>query len=449
MASEYDSLWQRCLESIKSRLNTPTFMWFESTSFKDIKDGVATISASNPFTKEWLEKRYLDVILDALKEALPDVKSVDIVVEEEPKKPSRPKKLTYLDVDNLVEGADDKGSSTLNEKYTFETFVIGPSNRFSHAAARSVSESPTCYNPLFIYGGAGLGKTHLLHAIGWYSKKLFPHFKIFYLSTEKFANDYINAIINNRVPQFQKKYRSCDTLLIDDIQFLANKERMQEEFFHTFNDLHNNNKQIVITCDRPPKEIPTLEDRLISRFEWGLVTDIQPPDLETRIAILRKKAQLDNKEVPEEVILLIASAFENNIRELEGALIRVIAYSSLTGSEITEDLANEVLKSMLPKSSKKDISIELIIEETSKYFSIDPQVLVSPNRSRSLVTARQISMYLCRELTDHSLPTISESFGGRHHSTVIHAIEKVKKQIKERRDVYNIVQELTNRIKSV
>ncbi len=351
----------------------------------------------------------------------------------------------YLDPESLVEDTD---SSSLNEKYTFDTFVIGPSNHFAHAAALSVAESPTTYNPLFIYAGPGLGKTHLLHATGHYFKRLYPGSGVIYVSSERFVNDYINALRNSRIPSFQRKYRSCDLLMVDDIQFLAGKERMQEEFFHTFNDLYNNNKQIVITCDRPPKTIPTLEERLVSRFEWGLVTDIQPPDLETRIAILRKKAALDGRSVPDEVISLIASKFETNIRELEGALIRVIAYSSLTKTEISLETALMVLKSMLPETSKKDITIDYIIQVTSDYFSISPEQLTSANRSRLLVTARQIAMYLCREFTDKSLPTISESFGGRHHSTVIHAIEKVRGQIKEKRDVYNIVQDLTNRIKS-
>jgi chromosomal replication initiator protein len=445
MASKNDLLWQKCLDTLRKTLNTPTFMWFETTSLVEINNGMAVISTTNPFTKEWLEKRYLDLIKQSLREEVPDVEGVEIIITEGEKKGAKEKKVEYLDVNSLVE---ERESNALNERYTFETFVIGSSNRFAYAAARSVSETPTCYNPLFIYGGAGLGKTHLLHAIGYYSKSLYPKFNVVYLSTEKFVNEYIDALINNRIPSFQKKYRSCDILLMDDIQFLANKERMQEEFFHTFNDLHNNNKQIVITCDRPPKEIPTLEERLISRFEWGLVTDIQPPDLETRIAILRKKAELDKKNVPDDVIHLIASKFESNIRELEGALIRVIAYSSLTGMDINIQVAKDVLKSMLPESSKKEITIENIIETTAQYFNIDPSLLKSPNRSRSLVTARHISMYLCRELTDHSLPAISNSFGGRHHSTVIHAIEKVKKLIKERREIYNIVQELTNKIKS-
>jgi chromosomal replication initiator protein len=411
----------------------------------EVENGVAVVATTNPFSREWLEKRHLDLILEALKDQGAAVSRVDIIVKEGPHGSPRNKKVEYLDPRSLVEEPD---SVTLNDKYTFETFVIGPSNRFAHAAALSVAESPTSYNPLFIYAGPGLGKTHLLHATGHYFKRLYPDRGFIYVSSERFVNDYINSVRDSRVSLFQKKYRSCDLLMVDDIQFLAGKERTQEEFFHTFNDLYNNNKQIVITCDRPPKTIPTLEERLVSRFEWGLVTDIQPPDLETRIAILRKKAALDGKPVPDDVISLIASEFESNIRELEGALIRVIAYSSLTKTEISIDSAKMVLRSMLPEAKKQDITIDYIIEVTSDYFSISPEQLTSANRSRSLVMARQIAMYLCREFTDKSLPTISEAFGGRHHSTVIHAIEKVKGQIRERRDIYNLVQELTNLIKS-
>ncbi len=443
--SKRSRLWQDCLASIKEKVSPHTYVWFDSTSLMDINDGVAVVATSNPFSREWLEKRHLDLILDAMREQGAEVEGIEVVVKEDATGPAQRRKVEYLDPRNLVEETD---SVSLNDKYTFETFVIGPSNRFAHAAALSVAESPTSYNPLFIYAGPGLGKTHLLHATGHYFKRLYPDSCVIYVSSERFVNDYINSLRDSRVSFFQKKYRSCDLLMVDDIQFLAGKERTQEEFFHTFNDLYQNNKQIVITCDRPPKTIPTLADRLVSRFEWGLVTDIQPPDLETRIAILRKKASLDGKEVPDDVISLIASKFESNIRELEGALIRVIAYSTLTKCEINMESAMLVLKSMLPETKKQDITIEYIIEVTSDYFSIKPEQLTSANRSRSLVIARQIAMYLCRELTDKSLPVISDAFGGRHHSTVIHAIEKVKGQLRERRDIYNIVQELTNLIKS-
>jgi chromosomal replication initiator protein len=441
MTSKENRMWQAFLTSVKKDDNAAS-AWFESTELVEIRDGIAIISTPDPFTREWLEKRLSEVIIKSLQEHIPEVTGVEIIIREDQKKG---RKVGILDPSNLVE---EKGSSSLNEKYTFETFVIGPSNHFAHAAARSVAESPTCYNPLFIYADPGLGKTHLLHSIGHYFKRLYPKSGYIYISSEKFVNDYITALINNRIPAFQKKYRSCDLLMVDDIQFLAGKERMQEEFFHTFNELHNNNRQVVITCDRPPKDIPTLETRLVSRFEWGLVTDIQPPDLETRIAILRKKAGLDKKVVPDDVVVFIASNFETNIRELEGALIRVLAFSSLSKIDIDMDVAKDVLKSMLPKNSKKDITMESIISTSSSYFEISPEQLISPNRSRNLVKARQISMYLCRELTDNSLPSISEAFGGRHHSTVIHAINQVKVQINERRDVYIIVQELTNLIKS-
>ncbi len=441
MTSKENRLWQSCLSSIINE-DAAASAWFESTDLVEIKEGVAVISTPDPFTREWLEKRYTAVIMDSLQEQVPEISGVSIVVQEKHKKG---KKEVFLGPENLVE---DKGSSSLNEKYTFESFVIGPSNHFAHAAARSVAESPTSYNPLFIYADPGLGKTHLLHSIGHYFKRLYPKSGTIYISSEKFVNDYINALLNNRIPSFQKKYRSCDLLMVDDIQFLAGKDRMQEEFFHTFNELHNNNKQVVITCDRPPKDISNLEKRLVSRFEWGLVTDIQPPDMETRIAILKKKAALDNKVIPDDVIVFIASNFETNIRELEGALIRVLAFSSLSKVDINMDVARDVLKSMLPPRVNKDITINSIISQTSIYFEIPLEQLLGASRSRNLVKARQISMYLCRELTDSSLPAISEAFGGRHHSTVIHAIKQVKEQISEKRDIYITVQELTNRIKT-
>lgn len=443
MTTKENRLWRDCLTAIKKE-DPAAFAWVETTDLLEVRDGTAVISTPDPFTKEWLETRLSEVILRSLQEQLPEIAGVDIILVEGARKGKR---VGILDTSNLVE-QPPRSPGSLNDKYTFETFVIGTSNHFAHAAARSVAESPTCYNPLFIYSDPGLGKTHLLHSIGHYYKHLYPKSGFIYISMEQFANEYIDAIRNNRVPSFQKKYRSCDLLLIDDIQFLAGKEGMQEEFFHTFNELHNNNKQVVLTSDRPPKVIPTLEARLVSRFEWGLVTDIQPPNIETRIAILRKKAALDKKQVPDDVTFFIASNFESNIRELEGALIRVLAFATLSRVDITMEVAEEVLKSMLPDAPGKEITIDGIILETSSYFNITPEQLKGSNRSRNLVKARQISMYLCRELTDSSLPAIGNAYGGRDHSTVIHAIKQVKGQIGERRDVYNVVQEMTNRIKS-
>jgi chromosomal replication initiator protein len=337
----------------------------------------------------------------------------------------------------------------LNPKYSFDDFVIGSSNRFAHAAAVAVSEAPAkSYNPLFIYGGAGLGKTHLLHAIGHYVRNLYPRLSVRYVTTEQFTNEFINAIRDDRITGFQRLYRQADVLLIDDIQFLEQKERTQEEFFHTFNALHNAEKQIVISSDRPPKQIAQLEDRLRSRFEWGLMTDVQPPDLETRIAILRKKAETDRLGVSPEVLELIASKVQSNIRELEGALIRVSAFASLQRSSADSAMAEMVLKDLFPDDREQEVSVQLIMDEVADYFSLTVEDLCSPSRSRQLVTARQIAMYLARELTDLSLPRIGKAFGGRDHTTVMHAKQKIAGLMQERRTIYDQVQELTNRIKT-
>jgi len=337
----------------------------------------------------------------------------------------------------------------LNPKYMFDDFVIGSSNRFAHAAATAVAEAPAkSYNPLFIYGGAGLGKTHLLHAIGHYVRSLYPRLAVRYVTTEQFTNEFINGIRHDRITSFQQTYRQVDVLLIDDIQFLERAERTQEEFFHTFNALHNAEKQIVISSDRPPKQIAQLEDRLRSRFEWGLMTDVQPPDLETRIAILRKKCETDRLGVDPEVLELIASKVQSNIRELEGALIRVSAFASLQRSAADSQMAETVLKDLFPDDREQEVSVQVIMDEVAEYFSLTVEDLCSPSRSRQLVTARQIAMYLTRELTELSLPRIGKAFGGRDHTTVMHAKSKIAGLMQERRTIYNQVQELTNRIKT-
>ncbi|MCW2883998.1 MAG: ATPase involved in replication initiation-like protein [Streptosporangiaceae bacterium] len=336
----------------------------------------------------------------------------------------------------------------LNPKYTFETFVIGSSNRFAHAAAVAVAEAPAkAYNPLFIYGESGLGKTHLLHAVGHYARSLFNGARVRYVSSEEFTNDFINAIRDGKADGFRRRYRDVDILLIDDIQFLENKEQTQEEFFHTFNTLHNANKQIVISSDRPPKQLVTLEDRLRNRFEWGLITDVQPPELETRIAILSKKAAQEGLAAPREVLEFIASKISTNIRELEGALIRVTAFASLNRQSVDLQLAEIVLKDLIPDASGPEITAATIMAQTATYFGIAIDDLCGPSRSRVLVTARQIAMYLCRELTDMSLPKIGQQFGGRDHTTVMHAERKIRGLMAERRSIYNQVTELTNRIK--
>lgn len=340
------------------------------------------------------------------------------------------------------------GESRLNPKYTFETFVIGSSNRFPHAAAVAVSEAPgRSYNPLLVYGESGLGKTHLLHAIGHYVRTIYAGSKVRYVSSEEFTNEFINAIRDDRQDRFKRKYREVDVLLIDDIQFLAGKTQTQEEFFHTFNTLHNANKQIVLTSDRPPKLLEALEDRLRNRFEWGLITDVQAPDLETRIAILRKKAAMDRLTAPSDVLEFIASKIQTNIRELEGALIRVTAFANLNRQDVDMTLAEIVLKDLIPEGGEPEITAPLIIAQTAAYFGLSIEELTGPSRGRHLVMARQIAMYLCRELTGLSLPKIGAQFGNRDHTTVMYAERKINQLLGERRAVFNQVSELTNRVK--
>ncbi|GAA2821851.1 chromosomal replication initiator protein DnaA [Saccharopolyspora taberi] len=344
--------------------------------------------------------------------------------------------------------APPTSQTRLNAKYTFDTFVIGASNRFAHAAAVAAAEAPArAYNPLFIWGESGLGKTHLLHAVGHYAQRLFPGMRVRYVSTEEFTNDFINSLRDDRQVAFQRRYRDVDVLLVDDIQFLEGKEGTQEEFFHTFNTLHNSNKQIVVSSDRPPKGLRTLEDRLRTRFEWGLITDIQPPELETRIAILRKKAAQDRMNAPADVLEFIAARIERNIRELEGALIRVTAFASLNRQPVNVQLAEIVLRDLIPDSQTPEITAPTIMAVTAEFFSVTIDDLCGPGKTKALAQARQIAMYLCRELTDSSLPKIGQSFGGRDHTTVMYADKKIRKEMAERRRVYDQVQELTSRIK--
>ncbi|GAA1873388.1 chromosomal replication initiator protein DnaA [Pseudonocardia ailaonensis] len=341
-----------------------------------------------------------------------------------------------------------RSQTRLNEKYTFDTFVIGASNRFSHAAAVAVAEAPArAYNPLFIWGESGLGKTHLLHAVGHYAQRLFPGMRVRYVSTEEFTNDFINSLRDDRKVAFQRRYRDVDVLLVDDIQFLEGKEGTQEEFFHTFNTLHNANKQIVVSSDRPPKRLETLEDRMRTRFEWGLITDIQPPELETRIAILRKKAAQDRLAVPGDVLEFIAERIERNIRELEGALIRVTAFASLNRQPVDTQLAEIVLRDLIPDSAASEITAPTIMAATAEFFDITMDEMCGPGKTKALAQARQIAMYLCRELTDLSLPRIGQIFGGRDHTTVMHADKKIRNEISLRRKTFEQVQELTARIK--
>ncbi len=414
------------------------------------------VAAPNVFAKDVLETRLRSVVGEVLSRELGEKTNIAVTVDEGLDLPSplapeidieivQPKVGTGRDDQPVVKTSE---VSQLNPRYIFETFVIGASNRFAHAAAVAVAEAPAkAYNPLFIYGESGLGKTHLLHAIGAYAKELYGGVRVRYVSSEEFTNDFINSIRDDKASVFQRRYRDLDVLLVDDIQFLENKERTQEEFFHTFNTLYNANKQIVISSDRPPKQLTTLEDRLRSRFEWGLITDIQPPELETRIAILRKKAAQDKLNASDEVLEYIASKISTNIRELEGALIRVTAFASLNRQGVDLNLAEIVLKDLIPNEAIPNITGATIMAQTAAYFSLTMDDLCGTSRSRVLVNARQIAMYLCRELTELSLPKIGQMFGGRDHTTVMHADRKIRQLMAERRSIYNQVTELTNRIK--
>ena len=413
------------------------------------------LAAPNIFAKDVLETRLRGVLNEALSLKLDQKINIAVTVDE-----SLQEVVDENIVENIIEqqpkvgtGRDTISSasaepSQLNPRYIFETFVIGASNRFAHAAAVAVAEAPAkSYNPLFIYGDSGLGKTHLLQAIGAYAKELYGSVRVRYVSSEELTNDFINYIRDDKASVFQRRYRDLDILLVDDIQFLENKERTQEEFFHTFNTLYNANKQIVISSDRPPKQLTTLEDRLRSRFEWGLITDIQPPELETRIAILRKKAAQDKLNASDDVLEYIASKISSNIRELEGALIRVTAFASLNRQAVDLGLAEIVLKDLIPEEGGPEITATTIMAQTATYFSLTLDDLCGSSRSRVLVNARQIAMYLCRELTELSLPKIGQTFGGRDHTTVMHADRKIRHLMAERRSIYNQVTELTNRIK--
>ena len=412
------------------------------------------VAAPNGFAKDVLESRLKVALNDALSAKLGERINIAVTIDEsldvqtpqveDHEEPETPRAGTG----RQETPTKTQESAQLNPRYIFETFVIGASNRFAHAAAVAVAEAPAkAYNPLFIYGESGLGKTHLLHAIGAYAKELYSGLRVRYVSSEEFTNDFINSIRDDKSSVFQRRYRDLDILLVDDIQFLENKERTQEEFFHTFNTLYNANKQIVISSDRPPKQLTTLEDRLRSRFEWGLITDIQPPELETRIAILRKKAVQDKLSAPDDVLEYIASKISTNIRELEGALIRVTAFASLNRQPVDMGLAEIVLKDLIPDESAPEITAPTIMAQTAAYFSLTLDDLCGTSRSRVLVNARQIAMYLCRELTDLSLPKIGQTFGGRDHTTVMHADRKVRQLMAERRSIFNQVTELTNRIK--
>lgn len=474
MQEQLDIIWRETLGIVKDRLNTPTFKtWFANARPLTLYDGIFVISAPNAFAKDWLERRYQPLLTDALSEVIGDRVKVKFMIKD--RDSAEPPSTEGQDTSPpAIMGADGAAAQTshdavavqvrptdtlderarqlsdyLNPKYTFDSFVTGGSNRFAHAAALAVAEKPAqAYNPLFIYGGVGLGKTHLLQAIAHYVRQHFAHLRVKYVSSEKFTNDFINSIRDkDKIVGFQKRYRNTDVLLIDDIHFLQNKEATQEEFFHTFNTLYEASRQVVISSDRPPKDIATLEDRLRSRFEWGLITDIQPPDLETRIAILRKKALLENLSVPDDVLEYIASKIQSHIRELEGALTRTVAFASLTNNDVNLEVAQEILKEVFPEQASRPVAIKTIQNETCRYFDVERAELIGNRRSQSIAYPRQMAMYLSRELTDLSLPKIGEEFGGRDHTTVMYANSKIEKLITQKRDAYNQVQELINRIK--
>jgi chromosomal replication initiator protein len=478
-SNEMAVIWQEILTLLEKDIIKPIFdTWIKSTIPLSMSETTFEIGTPSQFIKDWIETRYTAIIKKTVQ--LVTKKPLEIVfinlnLENEKGKEdnfnvntqiSSPEKnqttpSEYSTQDSYTSKTHefdhtreiipaDEFITYLNPKYSFETFVIGNSNRFAHAASLAVAEVPAkVYNPFFIYGGVGLGKTHLMHAIGHRIRQNHPQVKVLYISSEKFTNELINSIRDGNPESFRQKYRNIDVLLVDDIQFLSKKEHTQEEFFHTFNTLYEANKQIIISSDRAPREIPTLEDRLRSRFEWGLITDIQPPDLETRIAILRKKSMLENLNVPNDIMVYIAGRIDNNIRELEGALIRVMAYSSLTGQQIDMNLATEALKDIFPNGRPKQITMELIQQVVANYFKIKQEELLAKNRTRNVTYPRQIAMYLCRELTDTSLPRIGEMFGGRDHTTVIHSYDKISREKNEDTKLNNIIKELTTRIESV
>jgi chromosomal replication initiator protein len=460
MKTELSQVWQQCLEVLERQLPKSSIEnWLRTTKPVAVVEDTIIVGVQGEFAKDRLESRYGYLLRQALKELTNRNMNLKFVSNPNMIEDAAPTLVggqngaaaeTAMPLPAPMPAAFPEGlAKPLNPRYTFETFVIGNSNRFAHAASLAVAETPArAYNPLFIYGGVGLGKTHLMHAIGHFVCAQNPHTRVAYISTETFTNEFINALRDNSTLEFQNKYRHVDVLLIDDIQFLAGKERTQEEFYHTFNAIHEANKQIVISSDRPPKEIPTLEDRLRSRFEWGLICDIQAPDLETRIAILRKKAQIESLNVPDEVLSYIATNIATNIRELEGALTRVVAYSAMMRSAVTNDLALYALKDILPPHRPKQVTIDAIKQVVAEHYNIRLQDFEVRNRTRSVAFPRQLAMYLSREMTDASLPKIGEEFGGRDHTTVIHACDKIAEDMRHDPSFAATVEQIITRIRA-
>jgi len=449
--SELQNIWKNTLEDIKNKINLPTYRaWFEHITPLSLKKNCLTISVGSSFAKEWLESRYLNLLSESIKKVVSNSCKIKIISTPGISENTGGHYDDYIDenIENRNYPVKKIQNSTFNTKYTFDTFIVGSSNRFACTASLAVSEKPgKAYNPLFIYGGVGLGKTHLLHAIGQYTLQLHPDKTIKYVSAERFLNDFINALRYKNIFAFKESYRNNDILLVDDIHFLEDKEASQEEFFHTFNALHDTNRQIVLSSDRAPKNISTLEERLRSRFEWGLVTDIKPPDLETRLAILKKYSEREKITVSDDILNLIAEKITSNIRELEGSLTRVVAFASFTESKPDLNIAKNILKDILPDDREHKISIQTIIKEVSKYFSIPINDIMGAKRNKFISHARQLAMYLSRELTSSSLPRIGKSFGNRDHSTVIYAVSKVSDLINTDKNVYVQIQEITNKIK--
>ncbi len=454
--------WESILSAIEKRINHQSFSaWFLPMEFKEIKENYIVVEVANEMFRDWVVDNYMDVIREALQELNLVQFTFKFLIkgQDETSSPSSPS-ISVQEQDKDQSGflLDDEFAPPaarfvdiepvelpLNPKYTFDTFVVGSSNQFAHAAAMAVAESPSkAYNPLYIYGGVGLGKTHLMHAIGHAIRSRNRHLRLCYISSERFMNELINSIRYDKTLSFREKHRNIDVLLMDDIQFLAGKERTQEEFFHTFNALYDAQKQIVITSDCPPKDIPTLEERLHSRFEWGLIADIQPPDLETKVAILKRKAEQEKIDLPDSVALFIASKIKSNIRELEGALVRLVAYSSLTGSPINLSLARETLRGIIEEDDKH-ITIELIQKVVADYYGLRVSDLKSKNNSRSIAVPRQVAMYLCKRLTKASLPEIGREFGGKHHTTVLHSYNKINELYEKREDFHRIINNLIAR----
>ena len=467
-----DELWDKGAAALREQLAPATWsMWFHGVRPVSYTGELLVLGVPNSLAADRIRSSYAGMLTDAIRDRTGETVRVDLLVDTDARETQAvsltdtafafdaPEPLPRAGNDPLLRSGSDIAqpapgdgtwtSGTLNARYTFDQFVIGASNRFAHAAALSVAESPgRSYNPLFIYGPAGLGKTHLMHAIGHHVRTVFRNKRVRYVSTESFMNEFVDAIRAKAMPGFKRRYRDLDVLLIDDIQFLERTQELQEEFFHTFNQLHGEGGQIVISSDRPPKSIASLEDRLRTRFEWGLITDVQPPEFETRLAILRKKAESEHLGgIPPEVLAFIATNISDNIRELEGALIRVAAYSSLHRAELSEEVAQRVLADLLPPTSPRVVTPQLILDETSKMFGWTPDDLCGKSRRRPLVTARQIGMYVMRELTDLSYPRIAEAFGGRDHTTVMYAVDKIKQQMTERHVIFDQVNELIGRIR--